>query len=454
MSEEGNKKIFQTDDSVYDQSKRAEAVLDRILHAETEAEEESKSAAPEEAEVTVEEELAARPTLDFGTGRDRARVLFVTTNEQALETNSRFAGEYLALATLFDEIHVMVLLPRAGKNSFTRAEKNLWFYKVHAKDWQDLPRAARDAADEALTWNGTVRPDVIVGVDPFEAGASAYEIAKSFSRPLQIHVKTDFLSNDFAAAREGNYERAKLADKLLREAGSVRAGSAAVKKKLEEKYRKIADLKTLPRFYNFAGLQKAEPGFNLREKYPGFAFIMLTFGPLTADSHLHDVFTAIHRLLLNPRIGLIVIGDGPGRNLFLEKVKLLGIEKSVVFLKQADDLVSYFKTSDLFIETDVSDESEIRILQAASCGAAIAAYETDVRKDLFQDGKSAFLCPPRDMQCLGQKVNQFINTPALRTEFKELALSVASERLHEDKDAYFRAIRDSIESVLVPSASA
>lgn len=377
---EAQKFDYRNEGAFYDQSKRAEVVLDQILHAEAEGD--IESATPGETEVSVEEELKERPILDFETGRDKARVLFVTEDEQVFEDGSATSAEYLALASMFDEIHVMVLLPRSGKNSFTRMGKNLWFYKVHAKNRQALPSAAVEAAKEALTWNDTVRPDVVVGIDPFEAGAGAYEIARTFARPLQVHIKTDFLSDNFLTLREGNDVRKRMAHKLLRQVRSVRVKTASQKKKLAEQYRQITDLSTLPRFYNFAGLEKATPSFNLHEKYPGFAFIMLTFGPLTANSHLHDVFTALRRLLLNPRIGLLVVGDGPARHLFEEKVKLLGIEKSVVFLKQAEDLVSYLKTSDLLIEAEVSEDSEIRILQAASSGAAIAAYETDLRKDL------------------------------------------------------------------------
>lgn len=449
MGENKNNQPDYGEDAVFDQSSRAEAVLDRILHVETEAED-TEAAKAKESEVAITEELSARPILDRDTGRDKTRVLFVTTNDSVFVEGSEAGKAYLNLAGVFDEVHVMVLIPRSGKDSFLRAKQNVWFYKVHGNEGKNLGDAALQAAKEALTWNGTVRPDIIVGVDPFEAGLGAYQIAQNFSRPLQIHVRTDFLDDNFLNLHEENKEKRRLADRLLRQVKSVRIQTAAQKKKLAEQYSQITDLEALPRFYNFSALGEATPGFNLHEKYPDLAFIMLTFGPLSADSHLHDVFSALHRLLLNPRIGLVVVGDGPAKRLFEDKVKLLGLGKNVIFQKQADDLVSYLKTSDLLVEADVSEDSEIRVLQAASCGAAIVAYETDLRRDLFEDGRSAFLCPPRDMLCLGQKVNKFINTPALRTEFKELSLHVASERLHEDKGAYFRAFRDTIESVLVP----
>ena len=272
MEEKKENKPGFGEDAVYDQSSRAEAVLDQILHSETE---EEKPQADAESEVAVDEELKSRPILDFETGRDRARVLFVTENEQVLEEGSAAAAEYLELAGAFDETHVMILIPRAGKDAFVRAQKNVWFYKIHDKDWQNLPDAALRAAKEALTWNDTVRPDVIVGLDPFVAGLAAYEIARSFARPIQIHIKTDFQNDNFLTLHEGNDLRKRMAEKLLRQVKSVRVKTVAQRKKLAEQYRQINDLGTLPRFYNFAGLQTATPGFTLHEKYPGFAFVPL-----------------------------------------------------------------------------------------------------------------------------------------------------------------------------------
>lgn len=426
-----------------DPSKRAEAILEHIIDTELSVETNA------EPKISVKEALQDRPILDTDTGRNKARVVFVTCDESVLVKGSLQQKEYQTLSSLFDELHVMVLLGRTGKDAFERVGNNLWVYRVHQKHWWQLPKASLAAARAALTFNGSVRPDVIVGVDPFEAGLGAYYIAREFGRPLQIHIKTNFLDESYTKMGKGNWWRVHYAKYLLKRVGSVRTATENLKALLAKRYTKISDFEVLPRFYNFAGLTDVKPVFDLHQKYKNFMFVMLAFGPLTADSHLHDTFSALRKTLLNERIGLIVVGDGPAKNLFEEKVKILGIEKSVVFKKQVEDLPTYLKSTDLLVQTDTTSDSEIIVMQAAAAGLPIAAFETELRLDLFKDGKSALLCKPKDLVTLTQKVTYFINSLAIRAQLKNESKIIASTRLQENSENYYSAYQNTIERILV-----
>jgi len=433
------------EDLFFDPAKRAEAILDHVLHQEVVVQSDTSP------KVSVSEAMLARPVLDSDTGRDKARVVFVTTEESVLVKDSLQQKEYLALSGLFDELHILVLLARSGKDAFERVGNNLWVYKVHHKKWWHLPKVSLEAARAALTFNGSVRPDIVVGVDPFEAGWGAYYIARDFERPLQIHIKTNFLDPNYGKLNKGNWWRARWANSLLKKVGSVRTSTANLKEVLAKRYSKISDVEVLPRFYNFAGLITAKPAFDLHQKYKDFVFVMLAFGPLTADSHLHDLFSALRKTLLNQRIGLVVVGDGPAKSLFEEKVKILGIERSVVFKKEAEDLASYLKTADLLIQTDTTTDSEVVVMQAAAAGLPVIAFETELRLDLFEDGKSALLCKPKDLATLTQKVTYFINSLAIRAQLKRNSQAMAGSRLQENAGGYYEVYRQTIERILVPT---
>lgn len=439
--------IIYNDDVWFDQSRRAEAVLEHVIGTEFEPIDDT----PKNL-VSVEEELSGRPVLDEDTGRKKSRVLFLTTDEAVLETDSLARKYYLDIAGLFDEVHVFVLVNRKGKDSFERSADNLWFYKVHDRNLKHLPKTALSAAQDALVFNGTVRPDLVVAMDPFESGWAAYFIARDFKRPLQVHVKKDFFRDDFKSKdRSKNKWRKKKAHQLLKRVHSVRTDTERLKQEIEKRYQKVSDLKVLPHFYNFSGLQSSKVITDIHTLYKDFAFVMICFSKLTADSSLQDIFTAFAKILKNRRIGLLIIGDGPAQELFAEKAKLLGIEKSVVFLKQATDLASLLKSADLLVETKTSTDSEGRVLQAAAAGLPMLAYETDLRKDLFKDGESAFLCTPGDFECLRQKLVKFINSKTIRLQFSRGSASMAKNRLHEDPLAYYRAYRSTIESILIPN---
>ncbi len=447
LSSLNKEKLSLSEDGLLDPAKRAEEVLEQILGTE----EAIRDTGPVAARMTVADAIAARPVLDQDTGRTKPRVLIVTTNESVLLAGTSIREEFVGLSRQLDELHIICLIARQGKEGFDRAGDNLWFYQVRGKHWWSLPKAAKRAAIEALTWNGVPRPDIVVGIDPFEAGLAARSIARKFGRPVQYHVYTDFFHPDYKGAAPDNNWRIRIAKFLLRRAKSVRTPTTLLKEALAKKFRRINDLTVLPRFYNFTGLLDSKPAFDLHQKFKDFVFIILAFGPLTATSPLHDLFAALNRLLRNPRIGLLVIGDGPARAIFQEKVKILGIEKSVVFQKEIEDQVSHLKTADLMVELNTDEESETRVLQAAAAGLPLVMRATDLRRDLFKDGTSAFLCEVDDILCISEKTSKFINTPVLREQFADFAQDIARERLHEDPEAHFQALTLSIEAALIPT---
>lgn len=453
MSRDAADKIVLKDDAIYDQSKRAESVLDYVLRDELKA----ASGDAEVPTVDVETAKRATPIIDGETGRTASRILFVTSDSAVLSSGSAVQSEYLALSDHLDEVHVLVLIPRKGAGKSVRVGERVWVYSVFAPHWWQLPFRARSAAYDALVFHGSVRPDIVVGKDPYEAGLAALLIGRAFERPVQVHVPDDFTEAAFRERAAGNKWRKRIAKYVLKRVPSVRARTDAIKGMLQKRFKNIADLEVLPRFFNFSGFLAATPSIDVHDTYRDYIFIAVAFGPLTADSYIHDVFTALNRPLHNPRIGLIVVGEGPAEHLFQEKVKLLGIERNVVFLKSAPDPISLLKTADLLVEAGTTRASEANVMRAAAAGLPVLAIETEVRKDLFEDGHSAFLCPAKDIPCITQKFTKFLNTPALRKQFSLNGTQIARDRLIEDPNAYYRAYRDSIEVVLegaMPSVEA
>lgn len=443
MEKDAKGRLAFKDDEIYDQSHRAEAVLDYVLRGENAATQSASN------EIDIRAERAARGILETDTGRTASRVLFVTADASVLAENSATQNEYRALANHFDEVHVMVLASgKAGEKPSVRFHERGFAYPVYAAHWWQLPFKARTAATEALVFNGVVRPDVIVGIDPFEAGYGAYLIAKEFARPLQVHVLTDFFDPEFLKRAKQNGWRRRLARHVLKRTKSVRAKTSTLKEMIAKRFKGISDLTVLPKFHNFAGYRDAVPSYDIHDTYKDFVFIALVWSPLRADSALHDVFTALHHALKNPRIGMVVIGDGPAKSLFEEKARLLGIERNVVFLKEFRDPVSAMKTADLLIEVDTSVESEEHVLRAIASGLPVLAVQTDLRNDLLTDGQSAYLCPPGDTACLTQKFSKFLNGPSIRKQFARTGIEIARDRLIEDPDSYHRAYRDTIEVII------
>lgn len=444
------KNYIEEAEAFYDPSKRAQYVLDYVLHEDEEFNPELLTRRQNQVDVAVERR--ARPIIDPDTGRSHSRVLFITSDPSVLESGSMRHRAFVDFARYTDELHVLVLLERRGSSCTTRVGENMWLYTAHARTWWLLPFAARKVAQRMLVFNNNVRPDLVVSTDPVAAGLAGYLIAGTFERPWQIHVTENIWSERYATAHKGAFWRRLVARFLLRRVKSVRTTTARLKERVSAQFPHISDLRVLPKFFNFAGFLEATPQYDLRERYPDFAFIILTFAPLTADSPLHDTFAALYRTLKNPRIGMIVIGEGPAKALFEQKVELLGLTESVIFVAKPEDLASHLKTASVLVMTDTTHASEEHVLTATAAGLPLVAYETELRADLFENGTSAFLVPEGDITALTKKTQLFMNSPALKKLFSRNAKQIARDRLIEDPDLYHRAYRESIESILTTYA--
>ncbi len=443
MENKIRKAEMENEDSWENQSLRARKILEYVMEDETPEKKEKK-----QNQIDIEIALHEGSVLEKGEKRNVSRVLFVTRELAFLEEHSEQTESIKKLGEYFGEIHMLVIVSRARKTKTVRVAQNVWIHHAYYSYWWSLYGVCLDIAKNELMFNEEFRPDIVVGYDCFEDGLIGYGLAKRFKRPFQLHIRTDFTSTYFLKNTKHPYLMRFIAKFLIKRSVSLRTTISHLKETIKN-MTKNKEVYLLPNFFNVEGIIKSEPNFDVHNRYKDFSYIALTVGELSANSPLHDLFSELHSVFHNPKVGLVVIGDGPARALFREKVKLLGIEKNVVFVYKTQDVASYYKTSDVFIETDISAESEKHILRAVTSGLPIIARSTELREDLFTDGDSAFLCSPDDQFCLKQKFNKLLNNNAFRKQFKKQALDIARTRLIEDPDTYYSAYRDTIEHSLV-----
>jgi glycosyltransferase involved in cell wall biosynthesis len=422
----------------------AESLLDNFIEAESPEEKTRRQL----QSVAIQDARVGKKVIFQQSDRTQSRVLFVTENLNYLEENSRVVSELKLLSIIFDEIHVFVLSPIGDKENLNRINDNVWVYKVGYRFWWRIPFTIRNFASQQLMFSDSFRPDIVVALEPYLAGLVGLRIAKKFERPFQIHLTEDCFSPLFKTREKKNAWRQRLAKWVIPRSDSQRVITSGLKDFLIQKFKLADTISVLPQFHNFSSLMNTKPAFNLHEVYKQFSFIILAFADLKLDSPLQDVFSGLHQILHNPRVGLVVVGDGGAQGLYAEKAKLLGIEQNVVINKNVEDKLSYLQTADMLIQTNTSKDSEALVLQAAAAGLPMVMYETELRKDLFQDGETASICEVGDTYGLAKEVNNFLNNPSLRKQYSTGTKYMVATRLEEDESTYYQAYRDSIETAI------
>jgi glycosyltransferase involved in cell wall biosynthesis len=334
-----------------------------------------------------------------------------------------------------------------SKRGVERLDKNVWAYTTSAQFWWMQPFVALSIANTQLQFADGFRPDIVIALDPFESGVCGMWIASKYGRAFQIHVLEDYFVPEFKLKEKQNAWRLRMASYVLKRTRSVRTATLSLKEKIGKKYIHIKDISLLPRHYDIASLMmNRETPANVA-LFSQYTFVVLFVGKLDHDSTLFRALDACRSILYSQSIALVVIGNGPTKKESERRAEILGIKEQVIFEADETKTLAYMQSADILLCTDTTEASDEFVIKAAASGLPLLMAETPLRADLFVDGESAFLVQTEDTISFSQKLTKFLNTNALRIQFKTNALDIVKTRLHEDPEAFTQAYRDSIEGV-------
>lgn len=422
-----------------DASTQAASDLEYIIHSD------KKKTEPAAPTVSAQEAIAEDRVYEASTSRDVTRVLFISRDAKLLNPTQQSLDGYINISRLFDEVHILIL--REGispQNPVIRVENNVWIYTAAAKSWWKTPSAGIQLVEDQLEFATGFRPDLIVARDPFESAVVAHRLGKKYSRATQLHILDDYKSEDFIKNNRHSFLRGFLPNYTIPKFASVRTSTNTLQTMLQKKF-VIPDINTLPKYQNYESLIGIKPTIDLKDKYKPFVFIILFVGKLNHESTLYRAMDSARFVLKNPRVGMIVLGDGPTKSEFEKRAKLLGIEEQVVFEPKADNLVGYLKSANLLVVTDTGTDSDELVLKGAAAGIPMIMSRTEKREDVFTHGESAFLADEADGQAFTDRINNLLNDFGLRKQFVSKGQEIIRDKFHSDPAEYEEAYRTSIE---------
>lgn len=426
-----------------DASMDAASELEYIIRREKRNHEQVKT-------VSAEQAMSDSPVFDMHSERDITRVLFISQNTDLLNPAQQSLDGYLDLASLFDEVHILIL--RTGippKTPVLRVSDKMWLYTVSTKHWWQAPAAALELLDNQLVFANGFRPDLIVARDPFESAIVAYKAGAKYQRPTQLHILKDYTGT--VTKTKTSFWRRFLTRFTIPHFESVRTMTSGMQTYLQKKF-VITDIATLPRYHNYHQLLTSTESIDLKDKYRPHIFFLLYVGSLSHESTLHRALDAARFTLKNPRVGMVVLGDGVAKGEFVKRTKVLEIQRQVIFESNTSNLVPYLKSAHILVVTDTDGDSDELVLQAAACGIPMIMARNEKREDIFTHGESAFLCDPADIQAFTDNISILQNDMAVRNTLRMNAKNIIREHFHDDQSEYREAYRTSIEQAFFAGA--
>ncbi len=315
------------------------------------------------------------PNQAFHDYNNRRLSLIIIGSEAGLfRPNSEARQRLQGYAPSFSQLHIIVFSKTSqrlpAKPVFV--EPNIWLYATNSRSsWLYIWDAWRI---------GRLLPPVegISAQDPFESGLVAWFLARFFKIKLQLQIHTDFLNPHFISESLLNRLRVQLASFLLPRADKIRVVSQRIVNSLKAKGDKLKAVPIiLPVFVNIEKIKQMPIKTDLRKKYPQFDKIILMASRLTREKNISLAIEAMREVVKQYlQTGLIVVGSGPEESRLKLKAESSKLKTNVVFEPWTDDLISYYKTADLFINTSYYEGYGRTIVEALATGCPVLS--TDV----------------------------------------------------------------------------
>lgn len=240
--------------------------------------------------------------------------------------------------------------------------------------------------------------DIIHTQSPFFIGQIAKYISCKFKLPLifTFHTKYHEYTHYVPVIPRAilKWTMKKYATFFCNKCDAIVAPSEDIKDMLL-KFNVKKDIFVIPTGVNIQEIENISPA-NLREKYniSPDDFILIYAGRLAKEKNIYfllDVFVKI--LEKKKNIYFLIIGGGPEEEKIKEKMKEMQLAGKVIItgMLPQKDVISYLKSSDIFVFSSLTETQGLVILEAQAVGLPVVALDADGVREVIHHGQDGFL---------------------------------------------------------------
>ena len=154
--------------------------------------------------------------------------------------------------------------------------------------------------------------------------------------------------------------------------------------------------------------------------FPAGTRVVGTVGHLAGHKgHRYLLEATKYLLQLEPRVGVVIVGDGELRAALEAQAVSLGVAEHVRFTGFRDDVLAVMQQFEVFVFSSYLEGLGTAILDAMALRKPVVATRAGGIPEVVQDGVTGRVVPPRDPQALAQAVSQLLYHPEQGIRFGE-----------------------------------
>ena len=132
----------------------------------------------------------------------------------------------------------------------------------------------------------------------------------------------------------------------------------------------------------------------------------------------------------NPRVLLLIVGDGPCMEPLIRQATEIGLADKVVFCGYvpAEKVFSYCSVSDLLVLLEQNASFGLSLIEANSAGLPVMAFEGGGPSDIITEGNNGFLLPVDNTdEGIAERILAFLEDEEKMNSMRENAVSVSGQ---------------------------
>ncbi|TSC89698.1 MAG: hypothetical protein G01um10143_188 [Parcubacteria group bacterium Gr01-1014_3] len=378
------------------------------------------------------------------------KILMLSTDQNVFIKNSPTWERMIEYGKLFNELHIIVYTHKKLGMHDQELSKNVF---AHPTNTQFKPLYFIDAylIGKKIIRNSQFLVDnaVISSQDPFETALVSYFLKIKFRLSFQIQSHSDFLSPYFWKESFKNKARVLLGKWLIKKADGIRVVSERVKRSLVNILDvPAAKIVVLPIIFDLDSVKHYPIKTNLRKKYSNHDFIILAASRLSTEKNIGLAIRAMAEVMKrNPGSLLLIVGGGPEEKKLKALIEKNRLADNVIFEPWTNDIISYYKTADLFVLTSNYEGGARSPIEAMANGLPVIMTDVAPANEFVINGQNGFVVPVGDWKALADRINQFIGmNPTEHNAFSSQGITTADH--FRTKAEYLRDYQASLEVTL------
>ena len=379
----------------------------------------------------------------------------------------------LEYSALFEEIYIVVFSEKKHNLVEQKISDNVFLYPTNSPNrWFYIFDAYKIGKKIIKEKNLNSQNCVITTQDPFETGLAGWFLSLKSKIKFHMQIHTDLYSRYFTGGHLLNNIRIIVAKFLIPRANGIRVVSERIRQSLIRNWKLSAEgesqpkadqplagttisggeirnskIYVLPIFVDIEKIENAIPKIDLREKYPQFEKIILMVSRIENEKNIPLALRVFKKVIgIKPKTGLIIVGEGKMKTFARNLTKSLKLFDNVIFEKWSDDLISYYKTADMFLLTSDYEGYGLTIVEAIIAGCPVITSNVGLVGDVVVDKKDVLVCEPRDEKCFFDSILKLIGDAELRNKLKINAKTDLKEKMIISKEEYLCKYREILEN--------